>query len=362
MAALTFGFVAGAVDRTGASDEELYEAMLADVEYHAGLGFQTVWAIEHHFSDYYPTPDPLLTLAHFAARFPRLDLGTAVLVTPWHNPLRMAEGIAMLSNLSQSRLHFGLGRGTAKFEYDAFGIPMPEARDRFRETLEVLRLALSGEEFTYDGQYARVPEPIHLRPKPRHEKLNLYGAIGSPGSAPLMAELGLGPICTSIGDFQVQHGVLDAWREAAQRVGLAIEGQVIPIMLNCIVAETDDEAIAQAREHMSRFMEAQVRHYATDTTDWASINGYEQWAKQLAGMKRMTVPENIDPWTRWQLIGSPATVAERVRSLADLGFNHFILQLATPGVPLELRKEWGARFAQEVIPQVRATQAPAGVA
>jgi luciferase-like monooxygenase len=62
----------------------------------AKLGYDAAWVVEHHFSDYYPTPSPLLLLSHIAARCPGFGLGTAVLVTSWHQPLRMAEEIAML--------------------------------------------------------------------------------------------------------------------------------------------------------------------------------------------------------------------------------------------------------------------------
>src|SRR5438132_1375488 len=105
-AAVEFGFAATAVDAPGASDAELYRSLLDECEHNQSLGFSTAWALEHHFSDYFPTPDVMVLLSHIAARYPGLGLGTAVIVTPWHNPLRLAEQIAMLSVLSESSLHF----------------------------------------------------------------------------------------------------------------------------------------------------------------------------------------------------------------------------------------------------------------
>lgn len=346
---LKLGFIAAPVDAPGSTDEQLYEAMLADVDYHRALGFEVAWMIEHHFSDYYPTPDPLMYLAHLAARDPQLELGTAVLVTPWHEPLRLAEQIAMLSQMTDRPLHLGMGRGTAKYEYDAFGVDMGEARDRFRETYEILRLALSGERFEYAGDRLKVPTKVQMRPQPRLEQVNLYGAIGSPSSAAIMAELGLPPICTSIGDFAKQKETIDQWRAAAEERGVNTDVQ-LPIMVNCIVAESDEKALAQAEEHIPRFMQAQVDHYTADEVDWASIKGYEQWAAVFGRMKKLTEPSSIGGWAAYQLVGSPETVRERMQHLLDIGFNHVILQCATPGVPLAERQVWSRLFVEEVVP------------
>ena len=95
-AGVEFGCVVAAAGAPGASDHDLYRGMLADCELYSQLGYGTAWVLEHHFSDYFPTPDVLVLLGHVAARLPDLGLGTAVIVTPWHNPLRLAEQIAML--------------------------------------------------------------------------------------------------------------------------------------------------------------------------------------------------------------------------------------------------------------------------
>lgn len=345
------GFIAAAVDAPGSSDRDLYRALFADVEAHLALGFDAAWMIEHHFSDYYPTPNPLLGLANVAGRYPELELGTSVLVTPWHNPLRLAEDIAMLSEMVEQPLHLGMGRGTAKFEYDAFGIDMGEGRERFRETLDIVRMALGGESFSYAGDHLSAPVPVRLRPDPVRELITLYGAIGSPSSASLMGEYGLPPICTSIGDLEKQRAGIETWRSTAAAHGHETDVE-LPLMVNTIVCETDDEAIAQAREHMSRFMQAQLDHYDFDNAKLENVKGYEQWAAIGENFKRLTIPENIDGWTRYQLIGSADTVAERVGRLLEIGFTHIILHGATPGVPLELRQEWSKRFVQDVVPRI----------
>ncbi|HXL19670.1 MAG TPA: LLM class flavin-dependent oxidoreductase, partial [Streptosporangiaceae bacterium] len=161
------GCVLAAAGAPGSSDHELYQGMLDDCAHFSELGFSTVWVLEHHFSDYFPSPDPVVQISHLAGRFPELGFGTCVIVTPWHNPLRLAGQIAMLTQLTDRPLHLGLGRGTAKFEYDAFGLDMGEARRRFQETWEILQLGMTGEPFSYKGEYLSVPETIRIRPAPR---------------------------------------------------------------------------------------------------------------------------------------------------------------------------------------------------
>lgn len=356
---IEFGFATTAVGAPGASDAELYASLLAECELNRSLGFTTAWALEHHFSDYFPTPDVLLLLANLAPRFPDLALGTAVIVTPWHNPLRLAEQIAMLSVLSDRPLHLGLGRGTAKFEFDAFALDMEESRERFQECWEILQLGLTGEPFTYAGTKFSVPREIRVRPRPVRERVHFYGAIGSPASAEIMGRLGLPPICTSIGNLEMQAATIQNWRAAAEAEGMDTENVTLPILMNCIVAGTDEQAVDEAKEFMPRYMQAQVDHYQVDATPWENVKSYEAWRRIFEGTSARTDPENIPPWTQWQLIGSPDTVIEKTRLFASAGFNHFILHFGTPGVPLAARTRWATMFAREVAPAFAPASRPA---
>jgi alkanesulfonate monooxygenase SsuD/methylene tetrahydromethanopterin reductase-like flavin-dependent oxidoreductase (luciferase family) len=356
-----FGCVVAAAGAPDASDLDLYRGMLADCELYSQLGYGTAWVLEHHFSDYFPTPDPAVLIAHLAGRHPELGFGTCVIVTPWHHPLRLAGQIAMLTELTDQPLHLGLGRGTAKFEFDAFGLDMGEARQRFAEAWEILRHGMSGEPFRYAGTYLSVPHRIRIRPAPRTGQLHFYGAIGSPDSAGIMARLGLPPLCNTIGDIRQQADTLRAWEAAATEAGLDTSAVTFPIMIDCIVEDTDEEAIREACRYKPRFMQAQIDHYAPHVTDWASTPGYEAWQRIFAGMEKRTRPEGIVPWCEWQLIGSAETVLRKLKAYLSVGFNHIILHFSTPGIPIHVRHRWATRFAHDVAPHVspRLRAAPA---
>jgi len=348
-----FGFVATAVDEPGTPDAEMYRGLIGDCEHHVKLGYKTVWILEHHFSDYFPTPSPMGLLHFIGARFPQLSLGTCVIVTPWHNALRLAEEVLQLATLTEVPLHLGLGRGVAKAEYDALSIDMDEAQDRFRETWEVIQLALKGERFTYDGRHVKAPKEILVRPvldPRRRETINFYGAIGSPGTAERMADMGLPPMCTSIGDYEAQKATIEQWLARARANGNKKRCR-FPIMINCIIGDTDDAAIEEAQIYIPRFMKAQVDHYEADKDNWRYLQTYQAWSRIFQNMKDRSNPENIPPWTRWQFVGTPDTIAERVQLFIDAGFDTFLIHTATPGVPKEPRRRWSKRFAEEVMPR-----------
>ncbi len=350
---IEFGFVATAVGAPGITDAEGYRGLMGDCEHNLPLGYSTIWMIEHHFSDYFPTPNPMGMLMHLAARYPEVGLGTCVVVTPWHNALRFAEDVNQLASLTDQPLHIGMGRGVAKAEYDAFGIDMDEAQIRFREIWDVVKLGMSGETFTYDGEFIKVPKAVLPRPvlEPgRRDSIHLYGAIGSPGTAVRMADMGLPPMCTTIGDFEYQATTIRNWRDQARSIGLDTSRFRIPIMVNCIVADTDEEAVEEAKQWIPPFMQAQVDHYEGDKDNWQYLKTYKAWSRIFAGMKDRCNPEAMPAWSQFQFVGSADTVIDRVQAYIDAGFDTFLIHTATPGVPNEPRRRWCKRFAEEVMP------------
>ncbi len=348
---IEFGFVAASSGETSLTDGETYDEILADCALGQELGFGTAWMIEHHFSDYYPTPNPLAFLSFLAARFPDLALGTCVLVTPWYEPLRLAEEIAQLNALTKQPLHLGLGRGTAKMEYDAFGIDMDLSRDRFRESYELLATALGGGPFTYQGEHMNVAKEIEIRPRSDTSKINFYGALGaSPESAGIMADIGLTPICTTIVNFEKQHEVIARWHEgaAARGIGAAMP---IPLLIPCIIADSDEQAVEDAKTYIPPFMQAQVDHYEGDQDHFKNLESYKSWSHVFNSMLRKCNPESMPRWSQFQLVGSPDTVCRQLERYRDCGFGNFILHIATTGVPRAKRHDWMRRFAKEVAPR-----------
>src|ERR1700675_2599594 len=147
------------------SDAEVYRNELRLAEMVEQLGFDSVWGVEHHFTDYTMCPDVLQFLSYMAGRTRHVQLGSMVVVLPWHDPMRVAEEVSMLDNLSGGRLILGLGRGAGKVEFDGFRLSMDESRARFVESAEMLLEGLERGYCEYDGEFVRQPR-ADIRPAP----------------------------------------------------------------------------------------------------------------------------------------------------------------------------------------------------
>jgi alkanesulfonate monooxygenase SsuD/methylene tetrahydromethanopterin reductase-like flavin-dependent oxidoreductase (luciferase family) len=351
-----FGWMTGPVGEEGESDAALYREMLSDAELGARLGYDAVWYFEHHFSDYYPTPSPLVMLANVAARCPHFGLGTAVLVTPWYHPLRMAEEISMLSLLTDAPLYIGLGRGNAPLEYEAFGVPMEEAKDRFEECWQIVQLALSGKPFSFHGKYLQVPREITLRPTPRMKNVTFLGAIGQPSSAGKIADLGLPPMLTGHTPLPMQAQVLAAWEDAMKKRGGSVDVPKVGTPIT-ILADTDEQAFELARRYVPNWYHLQVKHYAFDAERYANLPTYLPFTETHKRRLIYTKPENLGPLLESSFVGSAQTVRKQVERFLEAGYNYILVNPTLPGLPHRLRQDWLTRFARDVMPHF-ATKRP----
>ncbi|MCH8842150.1 MAG: LLM class flavin-dependent oxidoreductase [SAR324 cluster bacterium] len=359
---MLFGMTAVPVGPKGQSDADLYAKSIRDVEMAVRLGFDSVWTLEHHFTPYFPQPDVLLYLAHVAAKYPRLGLGTAVLVLPWYHPVRLTEQIAMLNILSSGRLYLGLGRGTARYEFDRLGVDMTETRGRFQECVEIMRLGLAGRPFTYEGEYYRLPEtqirPIAAAP----DRIQFFGAIGSPASVEIMADLALPPIQTTNFPDHMAEGFVRTWKQLAADRGMSTENLGLPILANpTIVRESEDEARDLGRKFYPIFAREQMEHYETAADYWKDLPSYESFSKMFAKLGRLAEQgKELEAFLDNQLVGSPDRVAGRIETFRDrFAIGHVICGFAAYGMDQETSRKSAELFAGRIMPRFR-KQAKAG--
>jgi alkanesulfonate monooxygenase SsuD/methylene tetrahydromethanopterin reductase-like flavin-dependent oxidoreductase (luciferase family) len=186
------GMALNMLSKPGVSDAALVTEHLALGDLVEPLGFDSLFALEHHFTGYAMTPSPVQLLTYYAGRTKRITLGTSVIVLPWHDPIRVAEEIALLDILSGGRTIIGFGRGAASVEYQGFRIPQDEARARFVECAQIVQMALSQDSFEWNGQYYQIPR-TSIRPRAMsHPERRFYASSVSPESSEIMAKLGFG--------------------------------------------------------------------------------------------------------------------------------------------------------------------------
>src|SRR5229473_5132518 len=172
------------------SDRDVYVEDLAIGDLYEPLGFDSIWGVEHHFDDYTMCPDVLQYLTYYAGRTKRVELGTMVVVLPWHDPIRVAEQVSVLDHLSNGRFILGIGRGLARIEYEGFRLDQNEGRALFVEYAELILNALE-KGYMEGGRHTNQPRR-DIRPLPfRSFRGRTYAAAVSPDSMPVMAKLGV---------------------------------------------------------------------------------------------------------------------------------------------------------------------------
>jgi alkanesulfonate monooxygenase SsuD/methylene tetrahydromethanopterin reductase-like flavin-dependent oxidoreductase (luciferase family) len=153
-------------DEFGLTQSQFLSATLDHLVAAEDLGFDSVWVNEHHFHRYGGMMPALPTmLAALSQRTSRVRLGTSVVVLPLHNPLQVAEQLAMVDLLSGGRLEFGIGRGFVAHDYEVLGVSYRDAQARLTESLHVILEAWTGEAFTHHGAYFQFPE-VEVWPRP----------------------------------------------------------------------------------------------------------------------------------------------------------------------------------------------------
>src|SRR6266705_4629415 len=152
--------------RRGTSEAQAFSETLELADAAEAWGLDGVWLGEIHFNPSRSVQSAPLALASFiAGRTRRVRIGTAVQVLPLGNPLRIAEEVATVDQLSEGRFDFGIGRSGSPRAYDVLGIPYGESQARFLEALEIIREAWKGQPFSYAGNFYRF-ENVTVSPMP----------------------------------------------------------------------------------------------------------------------------------------------------------------------------------------------------
>ncbi len=317
------------------------------------LGFDSIFALEHHFTGYAMSPAPLNLLSYYAARTSRIQLGTAVIVVPWHDPIRIAEQIALLDIISGGRCLFGFGRGAARTEYEGFRIPMDEARPRFKEGMEIVQRALSQESFEYNGEFFKIPR-TSIRPSPiSHPERRFYGSANSPESAKLIASLGMGQLIVMHNEWaKAAHEVYDFHKYAVE-AGHTPRAPIILTNVSC--AESRDEAADRAVTWLGKKWDSVDNHYRFSDGGLSSVKGYEAYSKigrTYAKMNDMGYRSKMtDTYVRIQIVGTPADCIEQIAELRTLtGMHHLACEFGYGGLPHHEAEVNMRLFADKVLP------------
>jgi alkanesulfonate monooxygenase SsuD/methylene tetrahydromethanopterin reductase-like flavin-dependent oxidoreductase (luciferase family) len=338
-------------------DHEIIDAAIELGDMAEPLGFDVLWTTEHFGTPYGMVPNALQFLAYWAGRTSRIDLGTMVVVLPWHHPLQVAHEVAMLDILLKGRrLTLGVGRGLSPKEFGPLGVPQEQARQRFDESIEIMRLAFAQERFSYDGQIFTIPE-TSLRPQPRHRDLldGTVAAFMTQASGALAARAGLGQIVVGSQTFEVVGETTKSFNADRASAGLSADNQ--PIVYLFAYCAPTASAASKAYEYISLASLDGNNHYGlNDASYFANVAGYEHYgaiAERRQAHKKAT---SDTP----HLVGTPDEIIAKIQRMQEMtsarelivGFNFY------GAMPRDEAKASMELFAREVLPAVQAMPTP----
>lgn len=335
-------------------DRTVYQNELKLADLAEPLGFESIWSVEHHFTDYTMCPDVLQFLTYMAGRTEKVQLGSMVVVLPWHDPLRVAEQISMLDNISDGRMILGLGRGAGRVEFDGFRLDMGESRQRFTESARMLIEGLESGYCELDGDIIKQPR-VAIRPEPfKSFKGRIYAAAVSPESARIMAELGVGLLIVPQKPWDDMVRELDDYRAVYRDVN-GIDAPPPMFATWTICHEDEKQAYEMGRRYIGGYWQTILDHYKFHTGHLKGQKGYEYYGKFADSIQKVGDDSALDFFMNLQVWGTPEMCFEKIVSIADrVGSDSFIGIFSMAGMPADDAERNMRLFASEVMPKLQA--------
>src|SRR5216110_869196 len=213
---------------SGLSHQALYAAIMEQVAWLDGLGLDLVWFTEHHFVEDGYLPSWIPVAAAMAARTWHVRFSCDVCLLPFNHPIRLAEDLSVLDNISGGRVEMGVGMGYAPHEFRGFGLPVARRVSLTDEGLEVLKRAFAGEKFSFSGKRYDFDDVV-IRPR-----------YVQPGGPPFwiaaMSEAGAQRAARNDSNFLPQGArsmVLDPWRATLKASGRDPDSYRVGIIRSC---------------------------------------------------------------------------------------------------------------------------------
>jgi alkanesulfonate monooxygenase SsuD/methylene tetrahydromethanopterin reductase-like flavin-dependent oxidoreductase (luciferase family) len=338
----------------GITDGQVYQedtrlAVLADE-----LGFDVVWAVEHHFFDYSFCPDNTVWLASIVSQTEHVDVGTAAVIMPWNEPLRVAEKIALLDHIAGGRLRLGLGRGLSRREYAHFrDIEMDESRERFDEGAAMVVEALKTGYIEGDGRYyPQVRTPIRPRPE-RSFDGRTYAVATSDDSLEAAARLKAAMVMFADRSWKGRLPAVEKWRAMFGEFHDAEPPP--PLICDFVYCHTDpDVAAERGPGYIATYLESVLEHYEIMSDHFEHTKGYEAYAGAAGALRRMGTTGFLEGFLDATAHGTPEQVIEKYRARWELlGPFEAAPAFRFGGIPYDEAEASMRLFAQQVMPELK---------
>lgn len=329
-------------------DYAVIEESLREAELSEELGYDVIWLAEHHFDGGCAYVDPTTFAAAIAARTSKIKIGFAVAQMALHHPIRFAEQIALVDNISKGRMIVGVGRGTAYnfYEFRGFGIDPDEAHDMLLEVEDILVKSWTTENYKHEGKYWQVELPV-LRPqvyqKPHPPMIRACSGLESTLE---MAREGR-PFMMNVQSDETTVERLQQYQFTMSEAGhsddtVARNMADSWVWRNIFVADTDAEAEKVGIPYFKE-MRAYLQTNRDKMNTTAELRAQSTGA---VGAARNSLEHGI-------IVGSPETVTERLQAVGETGVGGVIIHFRLGAMPYDVNAHSMRLFAEKVAPNFR---------
>jgi len=312
------------------------------------LGFDSIWASEHHGEADGYCPSPVVACAALAVAAPNCRIGQGVALAPLYgHPLRLAEDLSVVDNISGGRIEIGLGQGYRPAEFESFGWNYKTRTRAFEESLDILGLAWRGERFDYDGRVYNVKGGL-LRPPPiKPGPLPLWVGAAAPAARARAVRYRAGLIVAPLIELQHLSRQIKSFDDEAERQNAGPLPHAL--MREVLVGDSAADAIKRHKPYIDHVYRVQ---YAPERTGQTYIDPATGERKPLTGDNPLYLSEGFMQ-DRW-FLGTPAEIAAKmIEWLPRFSLKHFIFQGRQPGMTLRHAVDSLEALAKDVLPVVR---------
>lgn len=337
--------------RNGLPQTAAFEEAFQQVHIAEEGGLDSVWVAERHFLPKRSVASaPMILASAIVSRTERIRVGTAVNVLPLTNPVRLAEEIATLDHIGLGRFDFGVGRSSGQKAYLGFNVPYTESQVRFSEALEIIRLALTQERFSYHGRFFEYDD-VSVVPKPYqqpHPPIRM--AITSPESFTRAGEMGLPIFFGLIASKDAMAKRVESYQTAWKTAGHEGTGDAC-LRIAVHVAPTMDLALREPRESAMHFYNHIL---ANENIPVPGLTDEENRSRAKRGsqLSKISYSEVLENHV---IFGTPDMVTEKLLILEEaLSLSGIIVDVNLGGVvPKNQLNNSLKLLAKQVLPNLR---------
>jgi alkanesulfonate monooxygenase SsuD/methylene tetrahydromethanopterin reductase-like flavin-dependent oxidoreductase (luciferase family) len=338
------------------SAADVYDKHIEQAQLMEQVGFEYYWTLEHQGSYVGAVTSPSVFLTAVARHTEKLRLGTMIWQLPFHNPIRLAEEVAMLDQLSHGRAEFGAGVGVHEHEFIRWGMNFYERQEMGDEVMDIIEMAWSGKPVTYHGKHYDFEEAL-VQPLPYNPNgIPIWAAVHSPRAMEFAARRNYN-MAQNIDTDESMAAKFEEWRRLWHEAGHSGPMPRQFLMRVVHVAETDEKAHEETKQYI---LEANTlgREIVTNSRVGFGSSPRGVGTEDTPDIRERgrIFRESAKSYDFWldnglAIVGSPETVA---RKLADgrerIGFDHFAAKFHIGRMPHDLVEKSIRLFGTEVIP------------